>query len=82
LADVAAGESIRTRSRGSHIRRPARQLCPRDPDGLARAAPRPEPVDGLALATKAIEAVGLLAATSLLWRPYAGTLSKPKGTLT
>ena len=44
--------------------------------------PDPEPVDGLALATKAIEAVGLLAATSLLWRTVAVTLPpRPKGTL-
>ena len=50
--------------------------------GLPVLHPDPEPVDGLALATKAIEAVGLLAATSLLWRPFAVTLSRPKGTLT
>ena len=42
----------------------------------------PEPVDGLALATKAIEAAGLLAATSLLWRHVAVTIPQPKGTLT
>ena len=42
----------------------------------------PEPVDSLALATKAIEAAGLLAATSLLWRHVAVTLPQPKGTLT
>ena len=40
----------------------------------------PEPVDGLALATKAIETVGLLAATSLLWGPVAVTVPQPKGT--
>ena len=50
--------------------------------GLPVLHPDPEPVDGLALATKAIEAVGLLAATSLLWRPFALTPSHPKGTLT
>jgi len=50
--------------------------------GLPVLHPDPEPVDGLALATKAIEAVGLLAATSLLWRPVALTLRQPKGTLT
>jgi hypothetical protein len=44
--------------------------------------PDSEPVDGLALATKAIEALGLLAATSLLWRPSSVSLSHPKGTLT
>jgi len=40
----------------------------------------PEPVDGLALATKAIETVGLLAATSLLWRHVAVAVPQPKGT--
>jgi hypothetical protein len=50
--------------------------------GLPVLHPDSEPVDGLALATKAIEAVGLLAATSLLWRPFTVTLSHPKGTLT
>jgi hypothetical protein len=39
--------------------------------GLAVFHPEPEPVDNLALATKAIEAVGLLAAASLLRRPRA-----------
>ena len=41
----------------------------------------PEPVGGLALATKAIEAAGLLAATGLLWRPVV-TLPQRKGTPT
>jgi hypothetical protein len=50
--------------------------------GLPVLHPDPEPVDGLALATKAIEAVGLLAATSLLWRPVAVIAPQPKGTLT
>jgi hypothetical protein len=50
--------------------------------GLPIVHPDPEPVDGLAVATKAIEAVGLLAATSLLWRPIAVTHTQPKGTLT
>ncbi|MBD0348289.1 MAG: hypothetical protein ICV59_03975 [Thermoleophilia bacterium] len=50
--------------------------------GLPLLHPDAEPVDGLALATKAIEAAGLLAATSLLWRPFAVTLLQPKGTLT
>ena len=50
--------------------------------GLPFLHPDPEPVDGLALATKAIEAAGLLAAASLLWRPAAATLPQPKGTLT
>lgn len=44
-----------------------------------------EPVDGLALATKAIEAVGLLAAAHLLWRgrpAVAVTHLQPEGRLT
>jgi hypothetical protein len=45
--------------------------------GLPLLHPEPEPLDGLALATKAIEAVGLVAAWSLLnernptWTPLA-----------
>jgi hypothetical protein len=51
--------------------------------GLPVLHPDPEPVDGLALATKAIEAAGLLAAASLLLRPrVAMSLPQPKGTLT
>jgi hypothetical protein len=50
--------------------------------GLPVLHPDPEPVDGLALATKAIEAVGLLAATSLLRRSDAVIALRPKGTLT
>jgi hypothetical protein len=50
--------------------------------GLPVLHPNPEPVDGLALATKAVEAVGLLAATSQLWRPVAVIALRPKGTLT
>jgi hypothetical protein len=50
--------------------------------GLPVLHPDPEPVDGLALATNAIETVGLLAATSLLWRHVAVTLPQPKGNLT
>jgi hypothetical protein len=51
--------------------------------GLPVLHPDPEPVDGLALITKAIEASGLLAAASLLWRPrVAATLTQPKGRLT
>jgi hypothetical protein len=51
--------------------------------GLPVLHPDPEPVDNLAVATKAIEAAGLIAATSLLWRPrIAATLPQPKGTLT
>jgi hypothetical protein len=45
--------------------------------------PDPEPVEGLALASKAIEAAGALAAASLLRRPHgAHYLLRPKGTLT
>ena len=50
--------------------------------GLPALHPDPEPIDGLALATKAIEAVGLLAATSLLWRTVALPLPHAKGTPT
>jgi hypothetical protein len=50
--------------------------------GLPVLHPDPEPVDGLALVTKAIEAVALLAAMSLLWRPVAVTLPQTKGTMT
>ena len=49
--------------------------------GVPLLHPHPEPVDGLALATKAIEALGLLAATSLLRRRVAITLTRPKGAL-
>jgi hypothetical protein len=51
--------------------------------GLPVLHPHPEPVDGLALVTKAIEAAGLLAASGLLRRPrVAATLPQPKGRLT
>jgi hypothetical protein len=50
--------------------------------GVPLLHPHPEPVDGLALATKAIEVVGLLAATSLLSRRVAITHTRPKGALT
>ena len=50
--------------------------------GLPVLHPDPEPVDGLALATKAFEAVGLLAAASLLRRPIASLALRTKGTLT
>ena len=49
--------------------------------GVPLLHPHPEPVDGLALATKAIEIVGLLAATSLLRRRVATPLTRPKGAL-
>jgi len=49
--------------------------------GLPLLHPDREPADGLALATKAIEAVGLLAAWSLLRRPSpALPVPHPKGT--
>ena len=48
--------------------------------GLPLLHPEPEPVDGLALATKAIEALGLATASSLLWRPAAALNRQPKGT--
>ncbi len=45
--------------------------------------PEPEAVDALALFTKAIEAIGLVFAASLLRRrSLAITLTQPKGTLT
>jgi hypothetical protein len=51
--------------------------------GLPVLHPNAEPVDGLALATKASEAVGLFAAWGLLRRPHASlALHQPKGTLT
>ena len=52
--------------------------------GFPVVHPQPESVDGLALATKAIEAVGLVTALSLL--RHRATVSRlliqPKGTLT
>jgi hypothetical protein len=50
--------------------------------GMPVLHPHPEPVDGLALATKAIEIVGLLAATSLLRQRVAIPNARPKGALT
>ena len=53
--------------------------------GLPVLHPAAEPVDDLALATKAIEAFGLLAAAHLLWRgrpAVATTHLRPKGRLT
>jgi hypothetical protein len=47
--------------------------------GLPLLHPEPEPVDGLALTTKAIEAFGLVAALSLLWRPAVALNPQPKG---
>ncbi len=52
-------------------------------NGLPVLHPDPESVDGLAIVTKAIEATGLLVASSLIWRrPSVGlNLSRLKGTL-
>ena len=50
--------------------------------GLPLLHPEPEPVDGLALATKAIEGIGLLAASSLFWRHPAAVIPQLKGTMT
>jgi hypothetical protein len=50
--------------------------------GVPLLHPHPEPVDGLAIATKAIEVAGLAAATSLLRRRVAITQPRPKGLLT
>lgn len=52
--------------------------------GLPLLHPDPEPVGGLALATKAIEAVGLLAAVHLMWRdrPSVALVTRPKGRMT
>ena len=48
--------------------------------GLPVLHPRPEPVDGLALATKAFEVVGLATALNLLWqRPATFLTPQPKG---
>jgi len=47
--------------------------------GLPLLHGEPEPVDGLALATKAIEAVGLLAACTGLRRPFPAATPQPKG---
>ena len=53
--------------------------------GLPLLHPDVETVDSLALATKAVEAVGLLAAAHLLWRDrpaIARTATQPKGRTT
>ena len=48
--------------------------------GLPLLHPEAEPAAGLALATKAVEAVGLVVAASLLRRPLAALNPQPKGT--
>ena len=50
--------------------------------GLPLLHPEAEPVEGLALATKAIEAVGLLASVRLLQRGAIAISLQPKGTFT
>jgi hypothetical protein len=54
--------------------------------GLPLLHPMPEPVEGLAVFTKAVEAVGLLAAAHLLLRDRPAlllpVLPRPKGKLT
>jgi hypothetical protein len=52
--------------------------------GLPLLHPEPEPVDGLAFATKVVEAAGVAAAIHLLWRARAavGVALRPKGALT
>ncbi len=47
--------------------------------GLPVLHPEPEPLDGLALATKATEAIGLVVAARILWRPEAAFSPNPKG---
>lgn len=51
--------------------------------GLPVLHPDAEPVDGLALATKAVEAIGLVNALQLLkpWRTFTPTFPRLKGTL-
>jgi hypothetical protein len=50
--------------------------------GLPVLHPEPEPVDGLGLATKAVEAGGLVTAATLLRRPQVAlTLAQAKGTV-
>ena len=46
--------------------------------GLPVLHPAPEAVDGLALVTKAIEAAGLVAASTLLWRRPAVAVAHPQ----
>lgn len=50
--------------------------------GIPVLHPAVEAVDGLALFTKAVEAIGLVTAASLVRRPSLLTLLQPKGTLT
>jgi hypothetical protein len=51
--------------------------------GMPVLHPEPEPIDALALFTKAVEAIGLVLVASLLRRPsLALNLTQPKGTQT
>ncbi len=50
--------------------------------GVPVLHPEVETVNSLALFTKAVEALGLVTATSLVRRPLLATLPQPKGTLT
>jgi hypothetical protein len=52
--------------------------------GVPLLHPDPEAVDGLGVVTKAIEAVGVLVASSLIWRRPVVAMSLPltKGTVT
>jgi hypothetical protein len=45
--------------------------------GLPILHPEPEAIDSLALVTKAIEAAGVLTATTLLWHPPAVAFAQP-----
>jgi hypothetical protein len=49
--------------------------------GVPALHPEAEPVDGLALATKAFEGVGLTTALNLLWRRPTVSFIHPKGIL-
>jgi hypothetical protein len=48
--------------------------------GFPLLHPEAEPVDSLALATKAIEAVGLVSAATVIHRPALALTLQPKGT--
>lgn len=50
--------------------------------GIPVFHPDVEPVDGLAVFTKAVELIGLFTASSLIGRPLRATFPSPKGTLT
>ena len=84
-ADRAGRRSPRSLATAAVLRRPDRELRARGHDRAARCSiPSPKPVDGLALFTKAVEAVGLArgARACCGGRRLALTLPQPKGTLT